>query len=76
MESSEVKRRTESPVPSRAGKMNELSFTDKNVMIQLQRTVICQFIKSNAPVIKSALETSRAADSWVWRCAMMQQLSA
>lgn len=43
--------------------MDGLSFTDKIMTIQLQREVICQFIKSAAPVIKSAFETSEAVDA-------------
>lgn len=58
MELSGVRRWTESTICSRAGKMDELSFTEKIITIQLQRQVICQFIKIKAPVIKSALETS------------------
>lgn len=42
--------------------MDGLSFTDKIMTIQLQREVICQFIKSATPVIKGALETSEAVD--------------
>lgn len=56
-------KRAESTVCLRADKMDDLSSTDKILTIQMQCEVISQFIKSTAPVIKSALETSRAVDS-------------